>query len=233
MQAVARQGLPLRRPHRRPHAPGRHRHRQHRDRLRRAVHPLATVQHAHRRPGSADVRRQGRRRDAAAADRRRTGLAARQADRNDRRISDRHAAIRRRRSAGEAGAFGLHALRPAGQQVLLDAAGRAGVPRAKPDGREADGFAGGAHAESGGLRRLGAAINGVEPRQIRRQRQRAAPRRQGRRVVDARRAGQGAVARQAGARLRRRESQSADADGRRTSEESHRDRDGKQPFRRR
>ena len=40
-----------------------------------------------------------------------------QRDRNDRRISDRHAPFCRRRSAGEVGAFGFHALRPAGRRL--------------------------------------------------------------------------------------------------------------------
>ncbi len=94
---LAPAGLPLRRSYRRPDAPRRHRHGQHRDRLRRPVHQLATVQHAQGRICAADVPGQGRRRGAALADGRRAELAAGQADRDDRRISDRHAALSRRR----------------------------------------------------------------------------------------------------------------------------------------
>ncbi len=59
--------LPLGRPPRRPDAPGRHRHRQFRDRLRRPLHHLATLQHAPRRRGAAPVCHQGRRNGPAAA----------------------------------------------------------------------------------------------------------------------------------------------------------------------
>ena len=68
----------------------------------------------------------------------------------------------------------------------------------EPDGREADGLAGGADAESGGLRRAGSGDQGRHARQIRRKRQRAAQGRQGRRLNHARRAGQRLVARQTG-----------------------------------
>ena len=117
---------------------------------------------------------------------------------------------------------------PLDSRFLLDAAGRDGLPRRESDGREANGFAGRADAESGGLRRH-RGDRRRQSREIRRQHQRAAPRRQGRRAGDASRAGQRPVARQAGPYPRTAESRFVAANGRQTPEESHRERHGKQP----
>ena len=114
LQPSPARALPLRRPQRRPHAPGRHRHRQFRNRLRRSASPTGNCS---TRSATARSRWCSSSRPATRVRLLQTAggqdWPRSQADRDDRRVSHCHAALSRSRVAGQGGAFGLHALCPA------------------------------------------------------------------------------------------------------------------------
>ena len=91
--------------------------------------------------------------DPAAPNGGRAGLAAGRADRDDGRIPGGGAALPGRGPAGGGGVDGVQPVCAAGCALLVDAAGGVRLPGQEPHQAEADGVAGGADAEPGGLRR--------------------------------------------------------------------------------